>query len=42
VFELTSTGSALVKANDTGTLDDLVPKPEPAESAATEEAPDGA
>ncbi len=42
VFELTSTGSALVKANDTGTLDDLVPPAEPESAATDKEAADGA
>jgi probable phosphoglycerate mutase len=40
VFELSAHGAALVKCNDTGSLDELVPKPEAGDATASDgEAP---
>ncbi len=36
VLELGQFGATLVKSNDTGSMDDLVPKPKPASDAASE------
>jgi hypothetical protein len=42
VFELGPFGAALVKCNDTGSLDELVPKPSTDAEAETDEAKDAA